>query len=280
MKELVHLKWKNILETLGVSILDFDEYVGYIDKKGIYRYSEIAKELKTTYDRNQVDVASRNLNVKTLNAIYVADILVRREIFRLVSAVEVNIRAMILNELEMSVEQDAHAVVLKLIGDYLSSDAFQKLSPNRKSKAVTRTASLIREVEKVTPGTSFGEFVNGIEFGKLQILLQSMAHSSDYNFELWYDGEAHPRDLVSAMMDLVNVRNGAFHHNSFSRVRKNRTVKPLDILNIVLNFSEMIFGSNSKAIVSFGRRMQEEFAKHDNIIEIKDEIKLIYGIQI
>lgn len=274
MKALIHLDWKSKLNKLGIDTTDYDNYQDRIEKKSITRYLYLANQ---SVKYIAIPNTGSKINIDKLNKLYITDILIRREVFRLLTTIEVNLKAAIAAEFNNELHLKTIEVLNDLQVKILSSTTFASLGPDKRAK-VQKDFNTIFSSKDIKHNELFADFIDKCDISIVNLFIHLLQYHNTINLERWYNGSFTIKDLSSNLSKIVNIRNAVMHHNVCMHVQKNKQQQPGNILEDFLNYVIGIFGEDSEAIDSFNKNWYRIYNKSDyNLSSIENEIRQIYS---
>lgn len=243
VKKVIYSDWENRLKKSGVDTSDFYKFVDKIEKKSITRYAYLASQVV------KWSKTSDAVNVETLNKLYITDILIRREVFRLITTIEINLKAAIAAEFNDKLFLRTSDVLTWINTTLLTSSLFLTLGKDDSAKALKNMNELVN-CKSVTYNKKFDQFIDKCDISDVANLLYVLRYIPSINLSKWYDGNISADSLAVDSIMIVNIRNAVMHHNVCMHVQKNRNKQPGELLEIFFNFVIGLFGEKSEAISS------------------------------
>lgn len=274
--------WEIEFSKLSVDSSDIDSVFDRIYKKGYYRYSLFIQELNKELEKGDPEYRKilPKINLSTINKLYIADILIRRELFRILAPIEVNIRAAILNSvydiqkpvlaselfttiLENYKESDYYKNAVKV--DEISREKFEmgllKTLPSKIEKFNNKIKKITDKIGKYYLDKHFDYFIDNIEFNHLAEIFK-MLIKSNVNVSEWFDGEIN--DFVfNNIITIVEIRNAVMHHNVFVRNASLRNEKPSKNIEILFKFVNTVFGPGNDAVNKLISNWSNSYNKYE-----------------
>ncbi len=276
--------WKKQLVDKGVDVSDFDNLLSKIIPKGIYRYLKFVEKIISMKDSQNIEFRN-TLNIEMINKLYITDIILRREAFRIISPIEINLKSALLIELDEKANED----VLKTI-NWIYEEAIKVIDrkPNKIDLDMKRIERFQKELQEFqghfleyskNSTISFNEFIDHSKLGDLGKILNA-ADWAGLDFSQWYNSKKKYKDFKSDFYLFKKIRNSVMHHHILFSVGKRpigtNSDKPLQIL---LKFVADVFGINSEAETTFLENVNSAVEKH-HLYVYKDEINEIYGLKL
>lgn len=299
--------WKEILLDNGIKLeteisdKNWDSFL----KKGIFRYMDIIKILVAFYDRKNAGSPQnvkpiKNISTENLSEFYAIDLLIRREAFRVLTPIEVNLKSAILIELCDVVDRDpydalksVYDVAVKKIdakyevklerlnfGDEFGIAKITEDREREKERFANLKKSLFHKLdnsmkpfdgtneEKTTtrklPYRNFADWVDKMEIKPLIELLAIIFKNGNFALDKWLDGRPDSKEIMDHIKKFKDIRNAVSHHNVLFVQKTNFNMQKYELpVKNLLEILNVFFGIENKAAKTFVENLKLSFVRND-----------------